>query len=904
MNDLGTMRRLSGPSLAPADWLRRLIGSFAAGGLRPSLVADFAGASGREGYAKPLPILGPELATNGGFDVDTTGWTNNGLATLDVVSGRLHAVANSNGDSVSQDVAVTDGKAYAVSFDYEVITAEVYDGAGVQWSSSSITGTGQVSHRFVASGASARIEFAEGGSSNNAEFYIDNVSVREITGYRAVRTTFTDLITHSRSGNATMVDSDGLLKWAPHNLVKWSDDLSYGAWFRRPGMNAVSGKLNEGTGNQQHYVYQSGTNALGQHTIALTVESAGDDRYLQVRPYGEGSDKAYINVDPDAGTISDSGGTGIIDSGIVPDPAGGFLVWLTLEYTNLGGVHLQLIDDPNAAELAPYDGDGISGLYVRRVRLYRSDLGGMVDNPDTGDSYVPTTSAAKYLPRRNHCRYDLAAGTITGPDLISNGQFSQGFTGWGAYRNATLSVVSGALRVTSDAATTGASGSQAFVTVPGKAYRLRFKLVAESVGGRARVAIGHHGDLGNAAATDLHDAYYDGAAGFYEVRFIAEQATTWVILANGNAGASYVEFDNVSVFEVLPGVVQGILHESEARTNLITHSNDFTNAVWTKTQVNVSAPSVDSPLGSTGGSLLTSTTGTACYLRFSTTKTAGAEYTMSIFAKGGTATIAYLRDLSQASQPSVYFDLSSGLVGEEEAGIEGDIENVGDGWYRITATSTSGDPINNNLIDFGFADADGSRTCSDGKTGYFCGAQLEAAATPSSYIPTNGSTATRPADALTIPAANLPYHPDGLWMAMKGQMTYADNGVQAEQIPVEWEIDANNRIRLYLDTLTAGGTGAFRFQQAESSTFDTVSQPTDSLTPGVNVPFSIASRHGPTYINGAADGTALTADNTPTALANLSATDLDLGYDFMGIFKSFVVGAGNPADTGIAGVST
>src|SRR5210317_456594 len=39
-------------------------------------------------------------------------------------------------------------------------------------------------------------------------------------------TTFSNLITHSRNGNATMVDSDGLIKWAPHNLLTYSNDLS------------------------------------------------------------------------------------------------------------------------------------------------------------------------------------------------------------------------------------------------------------------------------------------------------------------------------------------------------------------------------------------------------------------------------------------------------------------------------------------------------------------------------------------------------------------------------------------------------------------------------------------------------------------------------------------------------
>ena len=31
-------------------------------------------------------------------------------------------------------------------------------------------------------------------------------------------TTLSSAVTHARAGNATMVDSDGLLKWAPHNF--------------------------------------------------------------------------------------------------------------------------------------------------------------------------------------------------------------------------------------------------------------------------------------------------------------------------------------------------------------------------------------------------------------------------------------------------------------------------------------------------------------------------------------------------------------------------------------------------------------------------------------------------------------------------------------------------------------
>ena len=38
--------------------------------------------------------------------------------------------------------------------------------------------------------------------------------------------TLSNTITHSRAGNATMVASDGLIKWAPHNLLTYSEDFS------------------------------------------------------------------------------------------------------------------------------------------------------------------------------------------------------------------------------------------------------------------------------------------------------------------------------------------------------------------------------------------------------------------------------------------------------------------------------------------------------------------------------------------------------------------------------------------------------------------------------------------------------------------------------------------------------
>jgi len=70
------------------------------------------------------------------------------------------------------------------------------------------------------------------------------------------------------------------------------------------------------------------------------------------------------------------------------------------------------------------------------------------------------------------------------------------------------------------------------------------------------------------------------------------------------------------------------------------------------------------------------------------------------------------------------------------------------------------------------------------------------------------------------------------------------------------------------------------------------------------VPFSIAGRHGSTFINGATDGTALTANTTPTALANLSVANFQIGTTFNGTIEAIRVFAGDVGDTGLEDVTS
>jgi len=317
-------------------------------------------------------------------------------------------------------------------------------------------------------------------------------------------------------------------------------------------------------------------------------------------------------------------------------------------------------------------------------------------------------------------------------------------------------------------------------------------------------------------------------------------------------------------------------------TNLVTYSEDFTNASWSKFGTATLALDVTGPDGQANSAVTLQDSGAggtgAVAISVNVTVSTSTAYTFSLFAKADQLSWIDLRSFNfTTGDGETYFDLGSGAIGTSAAAHSASIEDFGNGWYRCSITFTTDAVDTAGTIFVYAAEANSDRTLDlDGTSSILLyGAQLEASSVPTSYIPTAGATVTRPADALSIDSTLLPYDSTAMTIAMDGEMTYADTDVGEEIVWFKWENSTSNRVYAYL--YTAVGTGSPIFRQVASGVVDQVPAViTDDYSPGINVPFNIASRNTSSDLNGAIDGTALTANTTPTALPDLSATDFQI----------------------------
>lgn len=188
------------------------------------------------------------------------------------------------------------------------------------------------------------------------------------------------------------------------------------------------------------------------------------------------------------------------------------------------------------------------------------------------------------------------------------------------------------------------------------------------------------------------------------------------------------------------------------RTNLLTYSEQFDNAAWTKVRALVTANTTISPDGNQNADTFVSAAGQAFFPVLTRTPSfvGNTSYSLSIFAKvlGNTNVfrMGYVDNATGFTGGGASFDLSTQAITitqSPNSSVTANIQNYGNGWYRLNIKFLTIAIPTFNYLEFSISTND------VGNAFALYGGQLEVGAYPTSYIPTVASTITRNADVIS-----------------------------------------------------------------------------------------------------------------------------------------------------------
>jgi hypothetical protein len=450
------------------------------------------------------------------------------------------------------------------------------------------------------------------------------------------------------------------------------------------------------------------------------------------------------------------------------------------------------------------------------------------------------------------CYFKIASGSPYAALLFSDGAGTNSARAWFKLSDGTLgSTAATGSAVVSGSSITAVGNDWYRCTVTGSPVTGISPLYAYAFIADADLNISYAGDVNRAV-------YIWGAQVEQRSAVTAYTPTTTQPITNyipvlQTAAAGQARFDHNPV----TGESLGLLVE-EQRTNLFERSQEFDDAYWTKNANSaIRANQIIAPDGTlTGDEFYYSASGSSDGLQRSTfSSTSGAAYTLSCYAKAGSLSSLSLGFFgSFTSGANASFNLSTGTVASQSSGVVAQIVSVGNGWYRCAATLSSASTTGSSGIVLIYVS--GSKSLNENL--FLWGAQLEAGAFPTSYIPTVAATVTRNADVASMTGTNF-----SSWYRADEGTLYSDyilNGYTSGTGQVVFTA-SNNTTLNYITISTVGSPRTSGFQvQTNNSAQATI----EVGTPSVSTAYKVAGCYKVNDFAASANGAAVVTDTSGT----------------------------------------
>jgi hypothetical protein len=321
----------------------------------------------------------------------------------------------------------------------------------------------------------------------------------------------------------------------------------------------------------------------------------------------------------------------------------------------------------------------------------------------------------------------------------------------------------------------------------------------------------------------------------------------------------------------------GLLIEAQ-RTNLFTYSADFTNVVWGKTNITVTAAAAVSPDGTSNAQKIEATASAATVFTSSATAVAATSATFSVYVKQGTGATTANTFILRNSTTSTNLiagtlNYSTGVWTYSTGSTGVVVTNAGNGWWRVQIAASSGITAGDNLIGYiGFAG--GAQTA--GNHLFAWGAQLEAGPAGTSYIPTVASQVTRTSDQPTIAAPNFaPWY-----NSSEGTLAVEFDVVGFNSVSeVMAAISDNTANNIFLPFVNSGGTS---FVNVISGTVTSANLNAGAVT--VNAVTKLATVYRVNDFAASQNGAVPTVDTSGAVPVGANRLDLGWAAPYGGLF--------------------